>query len=84
MWTIHDIEVVFHHYYSTSPWARGRTEAYSASVEKLFEAGLMDRADFPHVTPKGVAFINMLRRTPCPVEGYYDPRIDERVTEEIG
>jgi hypothetical protein len=77
MWTIHDIEVIFHHYYSTAPWPRGRTNPYEDSVHKLWVHGMLTDKSNPHVTPKGCTFIDMLRNTPAPVAGFYDPRIKE-------
>jgi hypothetical protein len=75
MWTIHDIEVIFHHYCSLSPWPRGQTEAYKASMHKLWIHEMISREG--HVTPKGCTFIDMLRNTPAPVAGFYDPRVKE-------
>jgi hypothetical protein len=77
MWTIHDIEVIFHHYCSTAPWRYGQTDAYKNSVHKLWVHEMLDSKTSPHVTPKGCAFIDMLRATPAPVEGFFDPRVTE-------
>jgi hypothetical protein len=75
MWTIHDLEVLFHHYCSMAPWRYGQTEAYKNSMHRLMCEEMITEAH--HVTPKGCAFINMLQNTPAPEQGWYDPRVTE-------
>jgi hypothetical protein len=77
MWTIHDLEVLFHHYCSIGPWPKGQTDAYRNSIHKLWVYEMLDSKERCHVTPKGCAFIDMLRNTPAPEQGWYDPRVKE-------
>jgi hypothetical protein len=77
MWTIHDLEVLFHHYCSTAPWPRPQYPAYEASLRKLWVYGLIDSVDDKHVTPKGCALINIILKTPLPEQGWFDPRVTE-------
>jgi len=77
-WTIHDLEVLFHYRCCpTVAWPYGETPAHGTTVSKLVEAGLMDRADFPAVTERGLAFIDMLLATPVPVQKFVDPRFEQ-------
>lgn len=79
-WTIHDIQVMFHHFcHDTLQWPYGDTPAYQSSIRDLVSYGLLcekwdNGRKYYKVTDKGVFFIDMLRRTPVPVVKYIDPR----------
>lgn len=82
MWSIHDIEVLFHTYASTAEWPYGSSPALRESTIRLHREGLICQPgdDFKYVvTPKGEAFIQILLATPVPVvvEKYVDPRFEK-------
>jgi hypothetical protein len=82
MWSIHDIEVLFHTYSSGADWRHGPTMALRESANRLHEAGLICQPGEGYqyvVTPKGEAFIQILLATPVPiaVEKFVDPRFEK-------
>lgn len=78
-WSPHDIEVLLFLHYSPSntPWRNGDTPAWRDSKATLHRLGLIDRTDFPCVTDKGRALIDMWCAQPVPVAVYVDPRLSE-------
>ena len=51
-----------------------------AAWERLEEAGLIKRGgDGNHWTPKGKAYIQLLKDTPLPVVGFFDSRNEQLI-----
>lgn len=77
LWSPHDIEVLLflHCRPSNTPWPNGDTPAWRGSKEKLHRYDLIDRTDFPSVTDKGRALIDMWCSQPVPVAMFVDPRL---------
>lgn len=74
IWSPHDINLILHLYTTSEPWPYGESMAYLATMKRFVEYGLVDRADFPKVTPRGEAFIDLLCSTPVPIRLFGDPR----------
>ena len=85
MWSPYEIEVMLHHYASSSPFPRAGARVYPECTEKLIAKGLLESCDGGlQATELGQAFIRMLCETPVPVAEYRDPRFSESKGDERG
>lgn len=66
MMTPYELTVLVHHFVSPAPFVGCDAPAYSDAVSMLFRCGLIDRVDYPRVTPKGECFIRSVLATPLP------------------
>jgi hypothetical protein len=83
LWSPLHLELVLHHYCSSSPW-RGSSPVAPAYTNDLIAAGLLieknldpGTPDNITITPRGKAFVDILCQTPIPVQRWADPRKDQ-------
>lgn len=78
-----EINIILHIYASAEPVGERYAGCLTAETLKRFVSlDLIDRGDFPKITSKGVAYVEMLMSTPFPVEKFVDPRTNEIIMKE--
>ena len=71
--TPNNLDILLHYYCSTEPHPRLNAPAVKEGLTYLQANGLIDRADFPKVTDKGIAYLDHLLKVPFPVQRWEIP-----------
>lgn len=74
IWTPYEIKLLLHLHTTPEPWPLAHTDHYRSTMSRFESIGLIDRTDFPAVTWKGKALVDMWCSQPHPVAIWVDPR----------
>lgn len=60
-------------------WPHKSAPAFNGTLQWLYSKGVIDRCDFPKLTPMGEAWVKLILKTPFPEPVFIDPRTKEPV-----
>lgn len=85
MWSPYEIEIMIHHYGSRAPFPRSEAPAYSGTVTRLVQAGLLESVnESPYrATELGRGLVELWMATPVPVVKFIDPRFERSTRAEL-
>ena len=78
------VQVLLHHYYSPEPYQPADAPATIQAIDKWEQEGMLQRGERDGtecwlVSRRGEFWIEMLLRTPYPIQVWCDPRTGDRI-----
>lgn len=72
-----NLEILIHFHCIAAPFPRRGAPAVEDGIKYLVANGLLDRADYPHVTDKGQFMLQHLLSVPFPVQRWEIPDVHQ-------
>lgn len=75
-----DLEILLWFRTRGGDFERRKTPAVEESITRLQKEGMLNRTDFPAITPKGDAFMDHILNIPFPVQRWEIPTNEPQTT----